>query len=156
VAALAKNGAILLTLYMFGNMCFKFFFGYTNDKLGVFRSTLLELATLMTGCILLLSHIGNPMMIGAILFGTCAMLSNVQYPLIVRTLWDKEHFARAYATISMIADASYYLSITLFGVVYDVTGRYEPVLMICMGAICVEAMIACGLFCRKNTLYKRA
>lgn len=146
VAALAGKGSLLLTLYLFGNMCFKFFFGYTNDRLGVFRSTCLELAVLLTGCLLLLSHLGSGMVVGAILFGTCAMLSNVQSPLLVRTLWDKEHFARAYARMAMIADASYYISITLFGFVYDFTGRYEPVLMICMAGICLEAVLICGLF----------
>lgn len=146
VAALAGTGSMLLTLYLFGNMCFKFFFGYTNDRLGVFKSTCLELAVLLTGCFLLLSHQGGGMAWGAVLFGTCAMLSNVQSPLLVRTLWDKEHFAKAYARMAMIADASYYISITLFGFVYDFTGKYEPVLMICMAGICLEAVLICGLF----------
>lgn len=146
VAVLAERGSMLLTLYLFGNMCFKFIFGYTNDKLGVFRSTILELAVLFVGCCLLLSHGVSLMLFGAVLFGTCAMLSNVQSPLLVRTLWDKEHFAKAYAGMSMIADASYYVSITVFGIVYDFAGQYEPVLMICMCGICAEALIACGLF----------
>lgn len=150
VPALAGTGAILLTLYLLGNMCFKFFFGYTNDKLGVFRSTMLELATLLVGCVLLLSHGGNLMLAGAVLFGTCAMLSNVQSPLLVRTLWDKENFTKAYARMVMIADASYYISITLFGFVYDFTGKYEPVLMICIGGICMEAFIAWRLFSSKK------
>lgn len=150
VPALAGKGAILLTLYLLGNMCFKFFFGYTNDRLGVFRSTMLELTTLLVGCVLLLSHRGNLMLAGAVLFGTCAMLSNVQSPLLVRTLWDKENFTKAYARMVMIADASYYISITLFGFVYDFTGKYEPVLMICIGGICVEALIACRLFSSKR------
>ncbi len=140
------NGSTLLTLYLFGNMCFKFFFGYTNDRIGVFGSTLLELGTLLAGCVLLLSHGGTFMLMGAILFGACAMLSNVQSPLLVRTLWEKENFSRAYARMVMIADASYYLSITLFGVVYDFTGKYEPVLMLCMGGICLEALMTCLLF----------
>lgn len=150
LAVFAEKGSILLTLYLFGNMCFKFFFGYTNDKLGVFRSTMLELTTLMVGCILLLTHVKNQMLVGAVLFGTCAMLSNVQSPLLVRTLWSKDNFAKAYARMVMIADASYYISITVFGFVYDYTGKYETVLMLCMAGICLEAVMACSLFLKKK------
>ena len=146
VASLGAKASLLLTLYMFGNMCFKFFFGYTNDRLGVFRSTLLELGTLMLGLVLLLTHSVTPMLVGAMLYGTCAMLSNVQSPLLVRTLGDKEHFAKAYARMAMIADASHYISITVFGFVYDLTGRYENMLLICIAFVAIETLLACALF----------
>ena len=133
--------SLMLTLYLVGNTAFKLTFGIVNDKLGVRKSTTLELGVLLTGFLLMLTHKPGIMFAGAILFGMSAMVSNVQSPLLIRSLWSKEAFSLAYSRITVAADACYYLAITLFGFLYDSTHRYEPAMLVCCGFIAIEFTI---------------
>ena len=143
-----QTASLILTLYLLGNVCFKLLFGYLNDRLGVLRSSDCELLTLLLGCTLLLSKSQSLIFIGAALYGTCAMLSNVQYPLLVRSLWSKETFPKVYAKISIAADVGYYLSISAFGFLYDATKRYEPGII-----VCIVLTVLCLLLV--NSAYRR-
>lgn len=149
----ARDCSMLLTLYLVGNTLFKLVFGSINDKWGLYRSTALELGVMLLGCVLLLIPQPVSMLCGALLFGMCAMICNVQSPLLIRSLWSTEEFPEVYARISLVANVCHYLFITVFGFLFDVLGRYEPILLLCGGLVILEmtALLAI-VWCKKRYL----
>ena len=86
----------------------------------------------MSAFILFLTHGKWPALVGGVLFGMSAMVSNVQFPLLLRKKWGQEQFPSVYAKVSIAADTAYYLAINLYGLLYDATNGYDVSIILCL------------------------
>lgn len=135
------DASVVLTFYLVGNTIAKLFLGTLNDRIGIRNTTLLTTSIMVFS--LGLMFIGSDVMllVAAFLFGTAAMLSSTQYPLVVGFVWNKEEYASAMQMTNLGISLSFAVCTSMYGLLYDIFGSYKPVLWIVLGFGILESIL---------------
>lgn len=143
------EASLLTTFCMLGNMATKLAFGPLNDRVGSRWASDIAIGVIAVAILLLLSKGQLAMCIGAFLFGTVAMFSVTEVPLIARSIWNKAHYADAMVAINVASYLSYSFTMSIYGYLYDFWGQYDIIFVILLGLLVVE-WILIHLLIRKN------
>ncbi|MCQ2411867.1 MAG: MFS transporter [Sphaerochaetaceae bacterium] len=148
LAALGKSSGItlvdasvVLTFYLVGNTIAKLFLGTLNDRIGIRNTTMLTVLLMVSSIVLMIAGSDVLLLVAAFLFGTVAMLSSTQYPLVVGYVWTKEEYASAMQMTNLGISLSYAVCTSMYGLLYDIFGSYKPVLWIVLGFGILEAVL---------------
>ena len=120
--------AILLSINMFGNMGFKIGFGSLNDYIGAKRTTLVSFLILGCSCFMLIY--GNDLLIciAAFMFGVNSLIATAQGPLLAKDVWRKSEYPMALQIVQISVRLSYAVFSYVEGALFDLWGRYTPLL----------------------------
>lgn len=143
------DAAFLITCSMFGNMILKLLFGILDDRLGVHKTSYFVIGTITVAVLMMLSKHQILVCIGAFLYGSAAMFSSVQLPILVRSLWNKEQYPDVIAAVNTASALFYSLAIAVFGYLYDWFGSYDLCFLIILISLAVETICIFILFPQK-------
>ena len=123
----AMVGSSLLTAVMVGNVVEKFIVGWLNDKIGVQRTTLVELVLIAVGIVgFIVFHHPALLIVSAVLFGVQDSLMSVSLPLLIRDVFGSRNYTQIHAWIRTGVGLFGSFSGVLVGSVYDQTGTFVP------------------------------
>ncbi|GEM_PF-4942409 len=126
-----SQGAILSSTISIGNLVLKLIFGYLTDRIGGYRTALINFLAIVAGIVVLLAG-GNNYIIAIVacfLIGSCYATSNVISRGLCRDLFGKEQLGIYYATLNVFSAVQAF-SYTFVGSVYDRCGSYIPAVYI--------------------------
>ncbi len=135
----AQVGAMMVSAGMVGNIVSKLLIGLLSDHKGPFFANGFMLA-INGGAMLVLFLLpaGAPALaVGtALLFGAVYSVGGAGLPLLTRGVFGPEKYSTAYSIVQIFANGGAALSMTLIGLVYDMTGSCSPVLI---GSLVIQA-----------------
>lgn len=132
--------AAVVSAQSIGSVIDKLVMGWLNDKLGVQRTTLIELALIVLGIMgFILLHNPVLLMVSAVLFGVQDSLMSVSLPLLIREIFGSKNYTQIHAWIRTGVGIFGSFSGVAVGAVFDVTGTFVPAFLGLM-AICFLAM----------------
>lgn len=140
---LAAVAAFLPSIAMVSNIVGKLVLGWLVDAAGPRNATLCGLGVgIAAFALLLLSNGSVPLvMAGAALFGVFTAMVTVNVPLIVRSAFGSKDYSVLFSYVSMGTSLIASLGMSLYGILYDVFGSYDPSLMLCIGASAAAAVL---------------
>lgn len=142
----AQVGAMMISAGMVGNIVSKFIIGLLSDHKGAFfASTVMILVNVLALGVLLRLPSGVPAVaIGsAFFYGAVYSVSAVGFPLLTRRVFGHEQYTAAYSIVQVFANGGGALALTVIGIVYDMTGSCDLVLL---GSIVIQAANLAMLF----------
>ena len=123
-----------------GSVVDKLVMGWLNDKLGVQRTTIIELVLIVLGILgFVLLH--NPvfLIVSAVLFGVQDSLMSVSLPLLIREVFGSKNYTQIHAWIRTGVGVFGSFSGIVVGAAYDFAGTFVPAFLGLM-VICFLAM----------------
>lgn len=141
--------SVLSTLFMVGNMLSKIVFGSLNDRYGAQKCSYLGLGIILVSEVLLLTAVDKMMLVGALLFGTVSMFSQVQVTILCRESWEGSDYAHALVVIQVASQIFYSAGISGIGFAYDFLGDYRPLLVLLIVSIFICSALV-RLNCKKE------
>ena len=144
--------AILLSINMFGNMGFKIGFGSLNDYIGARRTTLVSFFILGCSCFMLMYGNDTLICIAAFLFGVNSLIATAQGPLMAKDIWRKSEYPVALQIVQISVRLSYAVFSYVEGALFDLWGRYTPLLWLQVASVGVGVLFVFLLYagCRKS------
>ena len=129
----AQVGAAMVSAGMIGNIVSKLMIGTLSDRIGPFKASMCMIsvnAVALLGLLLLGS--ANPVLLygAAFLYGAVYAVGAVGIPLLTRRLFGQENYASAYSVITIFTSIGSASSLTIIGLIYDLTGGYSAALII--------------------------
>ncbi len=123
----ASFAAIIVSAESVGSVIDKLVMGWLNDKIGVRRTTLIELALIAIGIVGFL-YFRNPvfLVLSTVLFGIQDSLMSVSLPLLIRDIFGSRNYTQIHAWIRTGVGLFGSFSGVLVGAVYDTTGTFVP------------------------------
>lgn len=122
-----------------GNTGIKLVLGAFRDKFGTKRAGLLEFALSAAGYLLLIFSRNIVMLLaGIFLVGSVISTATVISPVLQSDLFKGADFDRAYPITNMFASLIGAFSNYFYGWVYDSTGSYLPIFIICLSLLAVD------------------
>ena len=101
--------------------------GWLNDKIGVQRTTLVELVLIAVGIVgFIVFHHPALLIVSAVLFGVQDSLMSVSLPLLIRDVFGSRNYTQIHAWIRTGVGLFGSFSGVLVGSVYDQTGTFVP------------------------------
>ena len=137
---------MMISAGMVGNIVSKFIIGLLSDHKGAFfASTVMILVNVLALGVLLRLPSGVPAVaIGsAFFYGAVYSVSAVGFPLLTRRVFGHEQYTAAYSIVQVFANGGGALALTVIGIVYDMTGSCDLVLL---GSIVIQAANLAMLF----------
>ena len=143
-------GATVISAQSAGSVMDKLVMGWLNDRIGVRRTTIVELIVIIVG---LLGFIftRNPalLILSAIAFGAQDSLMSVSLPLLIREIFGNKYYTRIHGWIRAGVGTLGTFSGVFVGWVYDVTGTFEPafavlIALFLVAMLCVLLAYLCG------------
>lgn len=132
IGAGSSTGAAMISAVMVGNILAKFLSGLFSDRIGTRKAFSIMFVVSALGLVCLQLVQGKTALLAAaFLFGTIYAVSAVGLPAIVRQVYGNAQYGRAYSIISIVSVIAPSVSMTLIGGLYDVTGNYRAVLILC-------------------------
>ena len=125
-----EASATVLTCSMIGNIIFKLCFGYASDRINPILVAVVwaVIGTVGTATILLFAGNGLLIRAGAGMYGAFFSLSTVALSMLTQKVAG-DRYAEVYAKLVIFTATSYALSVSLYGLLYDLTGSYRPALI---------------------------
>lgn len=144
------SGALMVSFASAANIVSKILYGAVSEKKGPFITTtvyaLLSTAALV---VMLLIHEPLVMAVAAFVFGFTFANSSTAISIIVRKVFGMDQYTKVYPLMSFAGSAANAASVGMLGFLYDITGTYATVLIMCI------AMQAVTLFCTANLAGKK-
>ncbi len=136
-----RIGALLASSYMIGSVLFKLLVGVLDDSIGVLKTTAGGLVLALFGILLLLCFPGSVflVMMGAFFYGVTLALGSVTLFAVVCRVYGEKMSGTAMEYLTPFS-ALYPPLLTVYGVLYDVTGAYTAVLLLC-GGLCLTCLL---------------
>lgn len=136
----ASFAAIIVSAESAGSVIDKLVMGWLNDKIGVRKTTIIELALIFVG-IAGFIYFRNPVFLvfSTVLFGVQDSLMSVSLPLLIRDVFGSKNYTQIHAWIRTGVGIFGSFSGVLVGSVYDSTGTFVPAFVGLMGT-CILAM----------------
>ena len=138
--------AILLSINMFGNMGFKIGFGSLNDYIGARRTTLVSFFILGCSCFMLMYGNDTLICIAAFLFGVNSLIATAQGPLMAKDIWRKSEYPVALQIVQISVRLSYAVFSYVEGALFDLWGRYTPLLWLQVASVGVGVLFVFLLY----------
>lgn len=119
--------AFIVSAASAGSVFDKLVMGWLNDKIGVRRTTVIELACIMVGIVGFVT-LKNPvaLVISTVLFGVQDSLMSVSLPLLIRDIFGSRNYTQIHAWIRTGVGLFGSVSGVAVGAVYDRTGTFVP------------------------------
>lgn len=146
----ASFAAVIVSAESAGSVIDKLVMGWLNDKIGVRRTTIIELVLIVIG-IAGFIYFRNPvfLILSTVLFGIQDSLMSVSLPLLIRDIFGSKNYTQIHAWIRTGVGLFGSFSGVLVGAVYDSSGTFVPAFAGLMGT-CVVAMGCVVLAYRKR------
>lgn len=134
----AQVGAMMVSAGMVGNIISKLIIGLLSDHKGPFFANACMIAINGAAMAVLLRLPANaPAAVGtAFFFGAIYSVGAAGIPLLTRRVFGREQYTAAFSIVQIFANGGSALALTIIGLVYDVTGSCDPVLI---GSIVIQA-----------------
>ena len=133
--------AFVVSAASVGSVVDKLVMGWLNDKIGVRRTTVIELACIMAGIVGFVT-LKNPvaLVISTVLFGVQDSLMSVSLPLLIRDIFGSRNYTQIHAWIRTGVGLFGSVSGVAVGAVYDRTGTFVPAFL-GLAATCAVAIV---------------
>ena len=138
--------ALLLSINMFGNMSFKIGFGALNDYIGAKKTTLIAFLVIACSCFMLMFGGDLLICIAAFTFGANSLISTAQTPLMAKDVWSKAEYPVALQIVQISVRLSYAIFSYVEGALFDMWGRYEPILWLQVADVAVGVTFVLVLY----------
>lgn len=136
----ASFAALIVSAQSIGSVFDKLVMGWLNDKIGVRRTTIIELACIILGIVgFVVLHNPFALVISAIMFGVQDSLMSVSLPLLIREIFGSRNYTEIHAWIRTGVGIFGSFSGVIVGASYDHLGSFIPAFLGLAGT-CVVAM----------------
>ena len=135
--------AMMVSAMMVANVVFKLVHGAVADATTPYHSNMLFSGVGLLGSLLIFLFYtsGTILLISSFLYGSYYSIGSLGFTLLVQYI-AKEEYGEVFARISIFSSIAFALSLSVFGMMRDVTGTYLPSLALSMVAsVCVIIMI---------------
>lgn len=130
----AASGALMVSCASAANIVSKLIYGAVSEKTGPFKTTsayaLISAAAMV---VMLTLHQPLIMAVSSFIFGFTFANSSTAVSIIVRKVFGMDQYTRIYPLMSFAGSAANAFSVGLLGFMYDITGTYATVLLMCIG-----------------------
>ncbi len=142
--------ALVVSAASIGSVFDKLVMGWLNDKIGVRRTTVIELVCIMMGIVGFVV-LRNPaaLIVSTVLFGVQDSLMSVSLPLLIRDIFGSRNYTQIHAWIRTGVGLFGSVSGIAVGAVYDQTGSFAPAFL-ALASTCVVAVVAIALAYRSR------
>ena len=148
----AAVGASMSSMASMSNIVSKLMFGVLTDKIGPHKTTLLCAGiNIVSIVILLFIHTPLVLAVAAFLFGFTFANSSTAMSMLTRGTFGIANYTRVYPLISFVGSSANALGVTLLGMLYDSTGTYTSVLLLCLVLQVLVVFFILGLMKTKKT-----
>ncbi len=129
----AASGALMVSFASAANIVSKLIYGAVSEKAGPFKTTsayaLISAAAMI---VMLTVHQPLVMAVSSFVFGFTFANSSTAISIIVRKVFGMEQYTRIYPLMSFAGSSANAFSVGLLGFMYDLTGTYATVLLMCI------------------------
>lgn len=123
--------SLFVSLSMIGNVTFKFITGEIADKKGaIFSNIFILIVTLLGNCLLLFINNSLLNVSGTLLFGAVFAETAVGLTLLTKEVFGIENYNKTYPIYALLGNASYAISTSAYGYLYDFSKTYDLGLII--------------------------
>jgi MFS family permease len=131
--------ANLISIALAGNMISKITLGWLNDKLGINKTILIQLALILVGLIILafLQNSYPLLLLGSFLFGAQATLYSIATPLLIRRYFGEKDYTRIFTWARVGTGVLGAVGSTIVFFIFSSFGSYTPVFLIGIGVVIV-------------------
>ena len=145
-------GATVVSAQSAGSVADKFIMGWLNDKIGVQRTTIVELIVIMLGLAgFIFAREPILLVASAVAFGVQDSLMSVSLPLLIREIFGNKYYTQIHGLIRAGVGTLGTFSGVFVGWVYDTTGTFEPAfaILIALFAVDIVCVLAAYIFGKK-------
>ena len=137
----ASFAALVVSAESVGSVLDKLVMGWLNDKIGVRRTTIIELVLIAVGIVGFVVF-RNPVLLvlSTVLFGVQDSLMSVSLPLLIRDIFGSRNYTQIHAWIRTGVGLFGSFSGVLVGAVYDTSGTFVPAFL----GLAVTCLVAAG------------
>ena len=147
----AGVGALMSSMASTANIVSKLMYGALVDKMGGHKtSTLCACINVIAVVLMLTVHTPAVMIASAFLFGFSFANSSTAISVLTRETFGMENYTRVYPIMSFALAAANALAVTLFGMLYDAAGSYNPALILCLVLQTGVILLVLNLLRRKD------
>lgn len=138
--------AYISSLGFAGNTSIKLFLGALRDKFGTRKAGLTEFALSVAGYLLLIFNKNTFMLLlGIFLVGSVISTATVINPVLQSDLFKGRDFDKAYPITNVFGSLTGAFANFFYGWVYDSTGSYIPIFVICLVLLVIDTAVLLGL-----------
>ena len=145
-------GATVVSAQSAGSVADKFIMGWLNDKIGVQRTTIVELIVIMLGLAGFIFAREPILLVASVVaFGVQDSLMSVSLPLLIREIFGNKYYTQIHGLIRAGVGTLGTFSGVFVGWVYDTTGTFEPAfaILIALFAVDIVCVLAAYIFGKK-------
>ncbi|MDR2672735.1 MAG: MFS transporter [Coriobacteriales bacterium] len=126
------QAANLISVALAGNMISKILLGWLNDKIGIHKTVIIQLAMIFLGLAIMafLQESYTALLVGAFFFGAQATLYSIATPLLIRRYFGEKDYTRIFTWARIGTGVLGAVGSTIVFVVFSTFGSYTPVLII--------------------------
>ena len=141
-----EASATVLTAAMIGNIVFKLVYGFASDRINPVYVSVAWSIIGAAGTVMMLVFASSGVLIraGAVLYGAYFSLSTVALSMLVQMV-AKDRYAEVYSRMVIFTSLAYALSVSLYGMSYDILGSYTPALVLIVGITALSVVLALTL-----------
>lgn len=134
-------GATVVSAQSAGSVADKFIMGWLNDKIGVQKTTIVELLVIMLGLAgFIFTREPILLILSAVAFGVQDSLMSVSLPLLIREIFGNKYYTQIHGLIRAGVGTLGTFSGVFVGWVYDTTGTFEPAFAILIALFAVDIL----------------
>ena len=145
-------GATVVSAQSAGSVADKFIMGWLNDKIGVQKTTIVELVVIMLGLAgFIFARQPILLILSAVAFGVQDSLMSVSLPLLIREIFGNKYYTQIHGLSRAGGGPLGTFSGVFVGWVYDTTGTFEPAfaILIALFAVDIVCVLAAYIFGKK-------
>lgn len=149
----ASFGATIVSVTQAGNIVIKLGVGWLADKIGIVKTTYIQMAICALACLVLAtSRNETPLLIASFLLGVQNSVVTVSEPMLVRHYFGERSYAQIYSAVRVGAGILSALLMPVAGYIYDGTGSYEWAFIL---GVLISVMNAILVMIGRKFMYKR-
>ena len=143
--------AMAVSIQNIANMMFKLGFGFLSDRVGATRAASLYLLIGLSGtvCMAFFRSVPRLMLMGPALYAANFSVSTVGSSVLAQKV-AKDRYADVYSRQTILTTSSYALMTTIYGMLFDRSGSYQPglIVVICLS---VTGLVLLNILDRKTS-----
>lgn len=138
-------GATLISVAMVGNISSKIIMGFVSDVIGVFSTTIIQIA-LIAASMVLFALSANPIVLyaAAFLYGFQSNIVSVSIPMLIKEVFGAKNYTEIFSFIRIGTGIIGGIGITFVASSYDVFGAYTVAFYAGVGICILAALCVLG------------